>query len=73
MAALEGTVVQQVIFLNLHWGRMYVFTAPAGGSTTWTARARFGEHDELQAESAGELLLSVRAHYKAEKFPGRER
>jgi hypothetical protein len=56
MADLEGTPEQQFIFLNLHWGRMYVFTASAVGSTTWTAQARFGEHDELQAESGGELL-----------------
>ena len=67
---LTGTPEQQLIHLTTHWGRMYVFTAPTAGSTTWSAQAKFGEHDELQAESAGELLLAVRAHYKAKKFPG---
>jgi hypothetical protein len=62
---LTGTPEQRLIFLNLHWGRKYVFTAPDAGSTTWTARAKFGEQDELQAESAGKLLLAVRAHYAA--------
>jgi hypothetical protein len=68
--SLQGTPEQQLIFLNTHWGSRYVFTAPAAGSATWTARAKFEEQDELQEESAGHLLLAVRAHYKAKKFPG---
>jgi hypothetical protein len=67
---LTGTPEQQLIFLNLHWGRMYIFTAPAQGTATWTARARFGDQDELHADSATELLLAVRSHYAAKKFPG---
>lgn len=63
---LTGTVEQQLVFLNLHWGRKYTFTAPAPGGD-WTGRARFGKQDELLAESAGELLLAVRRHYAANK------
>jgi hypothetical protein len=70
MADLEGTPEQRLIFLNLHWGRMYEFKAPETSDGRWTARAKFGEHDELQEESASELLIAVRAHYAANKFPG---
>jgi hypothetical protein len=67
---LTGTPEQQLIFLSTHWGRMYVFTAPSGVGTLWTAQAKFGDHDELRAESAAEMLRVVRAHYAAKKFPG---
>ena len=38
--------------------------APGG---RWTAVARFGQHDQLAAESAAELLELVRGHYQASK------
>jgi hypothetical protein len=67
---IAGTTVQQLIFLNLHWGRMYAFTAPNGANAFWTAQAKFGDQDELRAESATEMLREVRAHYAASNFPG---
>jgi hypothetical protein len=67
---LTGTPEQQLVFLNLHWGRMYEFTAPDRAGASWTARPKFGDHDDLQARSATEMLQVVRAHYAANKFPG---
>lgn len=68
---VTGTPEQQLVFLNMHWGRMYEFTAPDRAGAPWTAQAKFGNRDELQAKSATEMLLVVRAHYAAKKFPGR--
>jgi hypothetical protein len=67
---LTGTAEQQLVFLNLHWGRMYVFEAPAGPGAPWTAQAKFGDQDELRAKSATKMLHVVHAHYAAKKFPG---
>jgi hypothetical protein len=62
-----GTAEQQLIFLNTHWGRRYTFAAPQPQGGPWTATARFGEHDALQAATAAELLDVVRAHYQANR------
>jgi hypothetical protein len=67
---LTGTTEQQLIHLNMHWGRLYVFAAP-DTEGTWTAAAKFGGHDQLQADSATEMLLAVRRHYSANKLPER--
>lgn len=67
---LTGTPDQQLVFLNMHWGRMYEFTAPDRAGAPWTAQADFGDQDELQANSATEMLQVVRAHYAATNFPG---
>jgi hypothetical protein len=67
---LTGTAEQQLVFLNLHWGRMYVFAVPEGPGALWTAKAKFGNQDEMQAPSATELLSVVRNHYAAKRFPG---
>jgi len=67
---LTGTPEQQLVFLNLHWGRMYVFTSPDRANVPWKAQAKFGDQDELRAESATEMLREVRAHYAATRFPG---
>jgi hypothetical protein len=67
---LAGTAEQQLVFLNMHWGRVYAFSAPEGPGAPWTAQAKFGDRDEMQASSATELLSSVRKHYEAKKFPG---
>lgn len=64
---LTGTVEQQLVFLNTHWGREYSFTSPAKAGGRWKAVARFGQHDEIAAESAAELLALVRDHYHASK------
>ena len=49
-----------VAYLRFHWDGVYTF-AVAGGK--YTARAAFGEHDLLEADSPGELLSLVRRHY----------
>jgi hypothetical protein len=67
---LGGTVEQQLIFLNLHWGRRYEFVSPQTPGGQWTATPKFGEHDRLQAPTSTELLEEVRAHYQANKPPG---
>ena len=51
-------------------GRMYEFTAPDQACVPWTAQAKFGDQDELQAKSATEMLHVVRTHYAAKKFSG---
>jgi hypothetical protein len=62
-----GTAEQQLIYLNTHWGKRYTFAAPPAPGGQWTATARFGEHDTLQATTAAELLSVVRAHYQANR------
>lgn len=64
---LSGTVQQQLVFLNTHWGSQYSFSAPARPGGRWTAAARFGQHGQLAAESATELLALIRTHHKANK------
>jgi hypothetical protein len=64
---LRGTVEQQLIHLNMHWGRQYDFAAPRSPEGKWTAKAQFGGHDELAEESATDLLHAVRAHYSANR------
>jgi hypothetical protein len=70
LAELEGTVEQQLIFLNLHWGRRYEFVPPQAPGEQWTATAKFGDRDRLQARTPAGLLEDVRAHYQANKPPG---
>lgn len=67
-----GTIQQQLVFLNTHWGSKYSFTAPAKPGGRWTAVARFGQHDQLAAESAAELLELVRVHHKESRLAGGE-
>jgi hypothetical protein len=67
---LSGTVEQQLVFLNTHWGRKYSFTAPAKPGGRWAAVATFGQHDQIAADSATELLALVRDHYQASKPAG---
>jgi hypothetical protein len=67
---LAGTPQQQLIHLITYWGRMYEFKAPDRIGSPWIAVAKFGDRDELKADSSVELLLSVRGHYKANKLPG---
>jgi hypothetical protein len=61
---LTGTREQLLVFLNIHWGRSYRFSAPETPSGQWTATARFGGHEQLRRGSAGELLAEVRVHYR---------
>jgi hypothetical protein len=69
-AGLRGTVQQQLVFLNTHWGSKYAFAAPAKPRGRWTAAARFGQHEELTGETAAELLERVHVHYQANKPAG---
>lgn len=70
MAELGGTAEQQLIFLNTHWGRRYAFAVPQAPGRQWTATAKFGGHDRIQARTAAELLETVRAHYQGHKPSG---
>jgi hypothetical protein len=67
MTGLMGDRHQQLIHLNMHWGSRYDFTAPQDAGGVWTARANFGEHDELSEDTAADLLLAVRRHYEANR------
>lgn len=64
---LQGSAEQQLIHLSMHWGARYDFTAPRQPDQKWTAKANFGEHDELAEETATDLLLAVRRHYEANR------
>ena len=64
---LTGTEQQQLIHLNMHWGSRYDFAAPTHSRGKWTAKANFGEHDELAEDTATDLLLAVRRHYEANR------
>jgi hypothetical protein len=68
---LTGTPEQQLVFLNLHWGRRYEFALPQAPNGKWTATDKFGDHAELQASSATELLEAVRTHYYNHYLPHR--
>jgi hypothetical protein len=67
LAELGGTVEQQLIYLQTHWGRRYEFASPQVPGGQWTATARFGDRDRIQAPASAELLEDVRAHYQASK------
>jgi hypothetical protein len=64
---LRDTKEQQLVFLNVHWGRRYLFAAPDSPGGEWAATANFGQHHQLQKPSAAELLLAVRRHYSAKR------
>jgi hypothetical protein len=70
VADLDGTPDQQLIYLQTHWGRRYEFASPQAPGGPWTATARFGVRDRLQAPTSARLLEQVRAHYQASKPPG---
>jgi hypothetical protein len=61
---LIGSREQQLVFLNVHWGGKYRFSAPSAPDGRWTATARFGRGDQVVGQSAGELLDRVRGHYR---------
>jgi hypothetical protein len=58
-AALWGTDQQQLIFLNTHWGSTYAFALPRTAGGPWTATAKSGQHDQIEAPSAGQLLEEI--------------
>jgi hypothetical protein len=64
---LSGTIEQQLIYLNTHWGRHYSFTVPDRPCGTWKAKAKFGAQHELEDSSAAGLLAKVRDHYQANR------
>ena len=69
LAELGGTVEQQLIYLQTHWGRRYEFASAQAPGGKWAATARFDDRDRIQAPTSTELLEEVRAHYEARK-PG---
>jgi hypothetical protein len=58
-----GTAEQALVYLNVHWGRRYAFALPQAEGV-WTATARYGDGDRLEAESPAVLLEVVRRHYR---------
>ncbi len=53
-------------YLKHHWGSVYVIVRPSQPEDSWKALARFGNHDELAALTADELLGMIRRHYGPE-------
>jgi len=47
-------------YLRYHWDGAYLFAIADG---KYTARADFGQHDLLEADTPGELLSMLRRHY----------
>jgi hypothetical protein len=66
---IAGTPEQALVFLNTHWGHRYSFALPEKPSANWTATAKFGGHDFLQAPTPAALLETVRAHYRSDPAP----
>ena len=66
---IAGTPEQALVYLNTHRGTRYSFALPETPSGNWTATARFGDHDRLQARSPATLLETVRARYQAHPRP----
>lgn len=62
---IRGTPDQQLIYLNTHWGSHYDFATPKDLHDKWTAKAKFGNLDELREDTSTDLLRSVRTHYQA--------
>jgi hypothetical protein len=62
---IAGTPEQALVFLDTHWGSKYLFALPERPGANWTATAKFGAHDRLQALSPAALLDTIRAHYQS--------
>lgn len=67
-AQLYGTHQQQLIFLNTRWEANYSFRLPQAPGGKWTAVAKFGAQDELQAFSPSELLEEVRVDFRTRRL-----
>jgi hypothetical protein len=66
---IAGTPEQALVFLNTHWGSRYSFARHETPSGNWTATAKFGDQDRLQAVSPAALLQTVRTHYQSRPHP----
>jgi hypothetical protein len=66
---IAGTPEQALVYLNTHWHSRYSFTQPETPGGNWTATAKFGDHDRLQAPTPAALLETVRAHYQSHPRP----
>lgn len=69
---ITGTPQQALVYLNTHWGRQYSFVQPETPGANWTATAKFGAHDRLQAPTPATLLATVRTHYQSHPRPTNE-
>jgi hypothetical protein len=67
---LGGTDKQQLVYLNTHWGNQYSFSAPAGAGGQWAAVAKFGRLDQIEDDSATDLLEKVRLHWSSHQRQG---
>ncbi len=61
---MSGTTMA---FLRFHWDDAYVFAVTDG---RYTARAKFGEKDLLEADTPEKLLSMVRRHYPGNTCSG---
>jgi hypothetical protein len=54
---------EELAQLRYHWGDVYVFGVANG---CYTATAKFGQLDMLEARDLAELLRKVRRHYRSD-------
>jgi hypothetical protein len=64
---IGGTDKQQLVYLNTHWGSQYSFSAPWVAGGQWAAVAKFGRLDQIEDESATDLLEKVRLHWSSQQ------
>jgi hypothetical protein len=48
-------------YFRTHWGDVYAFAEQNG---QYTAREKFGHHEELAADTPEQLLTKIRRHYR---------
>jgi hypothetical protein len=53
-------------YLRHHWGSAYTIIRPGNAQDVWIAIAKFGNEDELIADTADVLLDLIRHHYGPE-------
>jgi hypothetical protein len=53
-------------YLRANWSGVYTIVRPSQDDDTWKAIARFGNGDQLIADTADELLALIRRHYGPE-------
>jgi hypothetical protein len=54
-------------YLRFHWDDAYIFAVTGG---KYTARAKFGQADLLEAHTPDELLAMVRRHFPGDTGAG---
>lgn len=64
--AVIPTEAEDHRYLHHNWGSVYIIIRPGTHDEVWRAIAKFGNEDELIADSADELLDLIRHHYGPE-------